>query len=163
MIVFREAVRNDLPVIVDIYNSIVAGRMVTADTEPVTVESRVSWFEEHSSARPLWIVEDADSKTLGWVSLKPFYGRPAYNATKEIAIYLESSCRGKGYGKRILAEAEKRCLTLGVQTLLGFIFSHNEPSIRLFRQAGYTVWGQLPDVAELDGQKRSLSILGKRL
>ncbi|MFN5802122.1 MAG: GNAT family N-acetyltransferase, partial [Burkholderiales bacterium] len=35
----------DLPAIVDIYNSTVASRMVTADTEPVPLESRFMWFK----------------------------------------------------------------------------------------------------------------------
>jgi phosphinothricin acetyltransferase len=38
--VHRLARREDLPVIVDIYNSTIASREVTADTEPVSVQSR---------------------------------------------------------------------------------------------------------------------------
>ncbi|MDZ4938569.1 N-acetyltransferase, partial [Clostridium perfringens] len=50
------AVKEDLPAIVDIYNSTISGRKVTADLEPVTVESRIEWFEEHSNDfRPLWV------------------------------------------------------------------------------------------------------------
>ncbi len=57
----RGATRSDLPQIVEIYNSTIASRMVTADTDPVSVESRVRWFEEHTpDLRPLWVVEDAD-------------------------------------------------------------------------------------------------------
>lgn len=164
MIRFREATRNDLPVIVEIYNTTVAGRMVTADTEPVTVESRVKWFEDHSpESRPLWMVENENGETAGWVSIRSFYGRPAYKATTEIAIYLKPECRGKGYGKAILKEAIDRCRSLGIKTLLGFIFAHNEPSLKLFRQLGFGQWATLPDVAELDGIQRSLIILGKRI
>jgi phosphinothricin acetyltransferase len=54
------ATRGDLPQIVDIYNSTIPSRLVTADTETVSVESRVRWFEEHTpDSRPLWVVEDA--------------------------------------------------------------------------------------------------------
>lgn len=54
---FREAELSDLPRIVEIYNSTIASRMVTADTEPVSVQSRVKWFEEHhSESRPLYII-----------------------------------------------------------------------------------------------------------
>ena len=38
--VHRLARREDLPVIVDIYNSTIASRDVTADMEPITVQSR---------------------------------------------------------------------------------------------------------------------------
>jgi phosphinothricin acetyltransferase len=47
--------------------------------------------------------------------------------------------------------------------LLGFIFAHNEPSLKLFKQLGFEQWAMLPDVAELDGIERSLVILGKRI
>ncbi len=53
-----DATLEDLPTIVEIYNSTIPGRMVTADTEPVTVESREKWFHEHSPTfRPLWIMK----------------------------------------------------------------------------------------------------------
>ncbi|GAE28513.1 putative phosphinothricin N-acetyltransferase [Halalkalibacter wakoensis JCM 9140] len=55
---FRDADLEDLSVIVDIYNSTIPSRMVTADTEPITVNDRLQWFEEHSpTKRPLWVVE----------------------------------------------------------------------------------------------------------
>lgn len=164
MIQFREARLHDLPMIVAIYNTTIAGRMVTADTEPVTVESRVKWFEDHSAvARPLWMVEDESGEAVGWVSIRSFYGRPAYKATTEIAIYLKPECRGKGLGKIVLQEAIDRCRLLGIKTLLGFIFAHNAPSLKLFKQHGFEQWAMLPDVAELDGIQRSLVILGKRI
>ena len=42
----RDADMFDLPVIVDIYNSTIASRMVTADFEPISVENRIQWFNE---------------------------------------------------------------------------------------------------------------------
>ena len=44
---YRNAQLSDLPEIVAIYNSTVAGRMVTADTEEVTVSDKRKWFEAH--------------------------------------------------------------------------------------------------------------------
>jgi phosphinothricin acetyltransferase len=60
--------------------------MVTADTEPVSVESRQRWFDEHNSAnRPLWVIEDKAKEMVGWVSFQSFYGRPAHN-TKGLVV-----------------------------------------------------------------------------
>ncbi len=44
----RDAVETDLARIVEIYNSTIPSRMVTADTEPVSVESRLEWFYKHN-------------------------------------------------------------------------------------------------------------------
>ncbi|HUQ65127.1 MAG TPA: GNAT family N-acetyltransferase [Flavitalea sp.] len=160
---YRHATADDLPVIVKIYNSIIPGRMVTADTEPVSVENRLAWFNAHDEAsRPLWIVME-ENDIIGWVSFQSFYGRPAYKATAELSIYLEENSRGKGYGVKILQYAMDSCEQLHIKTLLGFIFAHNIPSLKLFRKTGFTDWGHFPGVAVLDGIERDLIIVGKRI
>jgi L-amino acid N-acyltransferase YncA len=161
---FRNALQTDLPVIVEIYNSTVAGRMVTADTTPVSIESRQQWFDDHTPDKhPLWIVEDDNKNIIGWVSFQAFYGRPAYDATAEISIYLDPMQRGKGYGKSILQYCIDKAPSFKIKTLLGFIFAHNIPSLQLFLALGFEEWGDLKNVATLDGIERSLKILGKRL
>ncbi|PLS07211.1 GNAT family N-acetyltransferase [Neobacillus cucumis] len=159
----RDAEVNDLPIIVDIYNSTIPGRMVTADLEPVSVESRMQWFNEHSpSFRPLWVVE-TNGEICAWVSFQSFYGRPAYNATAEVSIYIHHDFRGKKLGKFLIQKAIDHCPKVGIKTLLGFIFGHNEPSLKLFTSFGFEKWAHLPNVAELDGVERDLLILGKRV
>ena len=94
----RDALIEDLKGIVEIYNSTISGRMVTADTEPVSIEDRIPWFNEHNSQlRPLWVME-VDGQIAGWLSLQSFYGRPAYKGTVEISIYISEKYRGRGMG-----------------------------------------------------------------
>jgi L-amino acid N-acyltransferase YncA len=176
-LILRDATLADLPAIVEIYNSTVASRKVTADTEPVSVESRVAWFHAHGpQARPLWVAEraagddpdagaavGAAAAIVGWVSFSDFYGRPAYKATAEVSIYLAESARGQGLGKILLQRALAAAPGLRVSTVLGFIFGHNDASMRLFTSFGFTAWGNLPRVAVLDGIERDLIIMGLRL
>lgn len=160
---FRDATLDDLPGIVAIYNSTVPSRLVTADLEPVTVESRLPWFHAHGpKARPLWVVEE-NGAVAAWLSFSDFYGRPAYLRTAEVSIYLDENVRGKGLGKQLLQTAVERAPALGIDTLLGFVFGHNEPSLRLFQRFEFESWGTLPRVAVLDGVERDLVILGRRL
>ncbi|MDR1677169.1 MAG: GNAT family N-acetyltransferase [Deltaproteobacteria bacterium] len=161
---YRNAIETDLEEIVDIYNSTIPSRMVTADTETVSVESKQKWFEQHNSfKRPLWIVENESKGIIGWVSFQSFYGRPAYEATAEVSLYLKTEQRGQGLGKQILQYCINNAPNFGIKTLLGFIFSHNEPSLKLFRYLGFEDWATLPNIAELDGQEYSVKILGKRI
>jgi L-amino acid N-acyltransferase YncA len=163
MLDFRLASFEELPAIVEIYNSTIAGRMVTADTEPVTVASRARWFNDHNAnKRPLWTIYTGN-ELVGWASLQSFYGRPAYDATAELSIYLHEKHRGKGYGAYIIDYVFNSCERLGIKTLLGYIFAHNLPSIRLFEKKGFKVWGHFPRIATLDGIERDLVILGKRV
>lgn len=159
----RDAVSTDLPAIVRIYNSSIAGRMATADTEPVSVESRVRWFAEHEPAkRPLWVAE-AEGAIVGWLSFQSFYGRPAYHATAELSVYVIPEQHRRGVAGTLLARAVDQAPSLGLRTLIGFIFGHNEPSLRLFERFEFERWGLLPGVAQLDGVERDLVIVGRRL
>ena len=164
MLQFRNATIQDLTWIVQVYNQTIPSQMVTADIEPVTVESRYPWFRDHNTqSRPLYVVMLDDHIRIGWVSYQDFYGRPAYQATAEISIYLEETCRGKGFGKMILTTCVEKAASLGIRHLVGFIFAHNLPSLRLFESVGFEKWGFLPDIALLHGKERSLCIVGKHV
>ena len=99
----------------------------------------------------------------GWLSYSSFYGRPAYQATCELSIYLAPEFRGRGLGSLLLCRALEHAPRIQVTTLLGFIFGHNQPSLRLFEKHGFARWGCLPRVAVLDGIERDLIIEGRRV
>ena len=159
----RLAKPEDLPAIVEIYNATIPSRLVTADTEPVSVQSRVPWFEAHvPETRPLWVAE-TDGRIAGWLSFSSFYGRPAYNKTAELSIYVHELFRKQGLGSYFLSTALAHAPSIAVDTLLGFIFGHNAPSLALFERFGFARWGELPQVAALDGVARDLVIVGRRV
>jgi L-amino acid N-acyltransferase YncA len=161
----RNATLEDLDEIVAIYNAAIPGRAATADLEPVTVDSRLPWFREFDPGRrPLWVHCNTTSGHVeGWLSLRSFYGRPAYNATAETGVYTAPSAQRRGVARALLTHAVASAPSLGLRTLLAFVFGHNAPSLALFRGAGYRDWGVLPRVAELDGVERDLIILGLRI
>ncbi len=161
--IIRHATENDLHAIVAIYNASIPNRMATADLEPVSVMSRINWFNNRSPVKhPLWVIE-IGSVIAGWLSFQPFYGRPAYHATAEVSIYIASNYQRRGLGNRLLKEAIRQSPNLGLNTLIGFIFEHNQASLKLFEKFAFERWGHLPGIAELDGVERGLVILGLRV
>ena len=159
----RDATIDDLPSIVAIYNSTVPSRMVTADLEPVSVASRQEWFDEHSPARrPLWVACDG-GQIAGWLSYSSFLSRPAYHPTCEVSIYLAPEHRRCGLGSQLLQRCIDHAPSIKVTSLVGLIFGHNQPSLRLFEKMGFSQWGFLPRVALLDGIERDLVIVGRRV
>ena len=99
----------------------------------------------------------------GWLSLRSFYGRPAYDATVEVAVYVDPAPQRRGIGKTLLDHALANAPALGIRTVLAFVFAHNAPSLALFERAGFAAWGRLPRVAVLDGVERDLAVLGRRV
>ena len=160
----RLATDADLPAIVEIYNSIIPSRMVTADLEPVTVEARRPWLDAHNAkTRPVWIlIDETSGASAGWMSFDTFYARAAYDGTVMIAIYLDEKYRNRGLGQMLLKHAMEIAPSHGIHTILGYIFGHNAPSLKLFDKLGFERWAQLPRVARLDGIERDLIIVGRR-
>jgi L-amino acid N-acyltransferase YncA len=109
-------------------------------------------------------VAEEDGEVVGWLSLGDFWdGRPAYNRTAGIGIYVKEGHRGKGIGRRMLEEVIKRAPDLGLKTLTAGAFAGNELSLRLFERFGFQRWAFFPRVAELDGNEQDLVVLGLKL
>ena len=135
--------------------------MVTAELEPTTIEARLPWFREHSSDQhPFWVVE-SDGRVIGWLDFKKFLPRCAYRGTAEISVYVDDRFRRQGVARRLLEEAIARAPSLGITALVGLIFAHNEPSLKLFERLGFDRWGLLPRIARLDGVERDLIVMGR--
>jgi len=98
---------------------------------------------------------------IGWLDFKKFLPRCAYRGTAEISVYVDEKFRRRGVGQRLLEEAIARAPSLGVTALVGLIFGHNEPSLKLFERLGFERWGFLPGVAQIDGMDRDLVMMGR--
>ncbi|MDR5907775.1 N-acetyltransferase family protein [Franzmannia qiaohouensis] len=159
----RNALERDLARVVEIYNAAVPTRKSTADTQPVSIESRSEWFHKHDPERRPLLVYEKNDEVVAWMSFEDFYGRPAYRHTAELSIYIAPDHQGQHLGRNLLSEAMSLAPTLGVKALVGYVFSHNLPSLGLLQAFGFQEWGRLPDVAEMDGKEFSLCIMGKRV
>lgn len=160
-ITIRDASAADLPAIIDIYNAAIAMRTATAQLEPVTVEDGRDWLTEHShNGHPFWVAE-INEHVAAWLSCKPFLPRCAYRGTVELSVYVDQNFRRRGVARKLLEQAITRGPSLDISAMIGLIFAHNEPSLRLFEQLGFVRWGLLPQVARVDGVKRDLVIVGR--
>lgn len=160
----RDATAADLPAIVDIYNQSIPGGWSTADTAPVAVADRVEWFRKFSpDKRPIWVAE-MDGRVVAWISLSSFYaGRPAYDATAEVSMYIATAYQRRGIGRFLKRRMIGHCPRLGVTTLLSMHFDHNEATRRINESMGFQTVGHLTDIAVIQGQKRGLVISALRI
>jgi L-amino acid N-acyltransferase YncA len=160
----RDAVESDLPAIVAIYNAAIPTRTSTADLEPITVESRRDWFAKFDpKLRPIWVLE-VEHEIAAWIGLTSFYaGRPAYDATAEVSIYVAPPYHRQGYGTMLVRRLIEHCPDLGVTTLLAMYFDHNQASQQMFERLGFQSMGHLTEIAVMDGVKRGLIIAVRRV
>ncbi len=149
--------------IIEIYNASIPGRRSTADLEPVTVDARDAWFAEHEQPhRPLWVAE-RDGAIVGWLSLSDYYPRAAYRATAEVGVYVAPEAQRTGVGDGSSAMRSTSHPRWACARSCGSHFAANPGSVRLAERAGFSSWGLLPRVTELDGERLDVAILGLEL
>jgi phosphinothricin acetyltransferase len=160
----REATEADLPFIVDIYNQSIPAGWSTADTQPIVVADRVEWFRKFDPVkRPIWVAE-VDGQVVATVYLSSFYaGRPAYDATAEVSMYIATAHQRQGIGRRLKQWVIEQCPRLGVTTLLSMHFDHNEATRRINECLGFQQLGHLTEIAVVRGLKRGLIISALRI
>jgi phosphinothricin acetyltransferase len=160
----RDATEADLPAIVDLYNQSIPGGWSTADTQPIAVEDRVEWFRKFDPARrPIWVAE-VESTVVAVSYLSSFYGgRPAYDATAEVSLYIATAYQRLGIGRRFKRWVIEQCPRLGVTTLLSMHFDHNEATRRINDSLGFRPMGHLTEIAVVQGHKRGLVIAALRI
>lgn len=160
----RDATEADLPAIVDIYNQSIPAGWSTADTKPIAVADRVEWFRKFDPARrPIWMAE-INGEIVAVTYLSSFYGgRPAYDATAEVSVYVATAHQRRGIGRGLKRFVIRECPRLGVTTLLSMHFDHNEATRRINESLGFQQVGHLPEIAVVQGQARGLVISALRI
>jgi phosphinothricin acetyltransferase len=133
----RLAKPDDRAAIDAIYNHYVRTSTCTYAEEPEPDEVRRAWFDAHGERHPITVLERA-GEVLGWASLSPWKDRSGYRFTCELSVYLRDDARGRGHGRRLLADLIERATALGYHVIIGGISSDQAPSIRLHERMGFT-------------------------
>ena len=138
----RSATAEDVAAITAIYNQAVTDTTASFDLEPKSLEQRMAWFTGHGPRHPV-IVAEVSGQVVGWGSLSPYSERPAYDATVEISIYIDSSWHRRGIGaalgEQLIASARK----IGLHAIIARICTENEASLRMTRNLGFADAGVL--------------------
>ena len=145
MINVRPAIPDDLPAITEIYNEAVLTTTATFDTETTTVAERQTWFKAHDSCYPVLVAEENDL-VYGWASLSRWSPKIGYAGTVEVSLYVGSSFRGQGIGKKLMAAILAEGGSSGHHTVLARIVEGNAISIGLHEAFGFELVGVIREV-----------------
>jgi L-amino acid N-acyltransferase YncA len=162
--VIRLARATDLPAIVAVYNEAIATGQSTADTQPVSVEDRRVWFEEHHpDAHPIFVA-DVDGLVVGWCSLSAYRpGRQALRFTAEVSYYVAQAHQRRGIGTALLNQAIAACPRLRIKRVFAILLESNAASRELLRSLRFDQWGFLPKVADFDGRETGHVYFGRQV
>jgi len=96
------------------------------------VEGRREWVHAaFSGANIRFGVAELDGAIAGWLSFREFSSAfVLIMAPSKISVYVSEQVRRRGVARKLLAEAGGARAQLGMHSLVGLIFSNNEPSLR---------------------------------
>lgn len=138
MFIVRQALRQDVPAILEIYNEAVLNTTASADYEPHSLESRYAWFEEHErEGYPIFVALNEADEVVGWSALNRYRERYGYRFATENSIYIHPAWRGRGVGKLLMPPLIEAARAKGLHAILAGISGDNEVSLKLHAQFGF--------------------------
>ncbi len=150
----RPGTRSDLPAIVAIYNHYVTETAVTFEVEPVRVEDRSKWFDEHAGPGPhrLVVAAEPDGDVVGWATTSPFHPRAGYATTVESSVYCRADRLGRGIGARLYASLFAAIEAEDVERIVAGIALPNPASVALHQRFGFRPVGTFTRVGRKHGR-----------
>ena len=146
MVQIREALRADLPQMLDIYNDLILHTTAVYSFEPHTLEMRTEWFQtKQDQGFPILVAAD-ENIILGFATFGPFRSWPGYKHTVENSVYVTANARGKGIGKLLLQQLIEHAKKLKMHAIIAGIDADNEISIHLHKNFGFTEVAHLKEV-----------------
>ncbi len=161
IISIRLASIHDTPSIVDIYNQGIRNR-----NNAILDEIELDRYTEEFSTRdlvefPIYLAIKNDS-ILGWISISPYRAnRRAYSKSKEVSFYIDNQYVGKGIGSQLLQYVINSRTDIMFDSLFAILIANNQPSISLLKKFGFSLWGYMPKVLDMDGSRNDALIYGK--
>jgi ribosomal protein S18 acetylase RimI-like enzyme len=124
------------------------------------------WTEAVAAGRlAVWAALDGADRVVGTVSLAfAFPGKPNSRHRAELVkLMVHREARGRGVGRRLLTVAEEAASAAGI-TLLHLDTETDSPAEHLYRSAGWTRAGVIPDyAADPGGVLRPTTLYYKRV
>jgi L-amino acid N-acyltransferase YncA len=159
-LVVRDASLADSEAISAIYNTAIAERGSTFETEPRVAED----FSARIDAErfPLLVAETSGA-LIGWAGLSSYSDRPCYAGIGECSVYVAPEARGRGVGTALAEALASRAERSGFHKLLGKLFTDNVASIRLVERCNFSPVGTHRRHGQLDGEWRDVLVVERLL
>lgn len=142
----RDARTQDAAAIAAIYNEQVRGTTVTFEVTDVDTAGMALRIVEVQARGLPWMALDVAGALAGYAYATPWKLRAAYARTVETSIYLASTARGRGLGKRLYVALLDRLRALDVHVAIAGIALPNDASVALHEALGFAQVGVFREV-----------------
>lgn len=142
----RNAVPDDLPVILAIYNDVIKNSTAVYCDDPVSLEDRQAWYFAHQAQGYPVLVAEQQGVVVGYACFSDFRSYPGYRFTVEHSVHLAENYRGQGIGTKLVAALLPLASALGKHVMVAAIDAANLGSIRFHQRLGFKEVGRLPGV-----------------
>ncbi|WP_367319483.1 GNAT family N-acetyltransferase [Streptomyces sp. HUAS ZL42] len=151
----------------DLLLDVVDGGASVGFLAPLDRAAAVAWWKERVAAvaagqLAVWVAQDGDL-AVGTVSLALPDKPNSRHRAELVKLMVRRGARGEGLGRRLLTAAEESAVASGV-TLLHLDTETDSPAEHLYRSAGWTRAGVIPDyAASPDGVLRPTTLYYKHV
>lgn len=149
-ITVRDAIDDDLPVIVELLNAWIVTRTYEYRDSPHSIEQRRAWLDEQRSRGfPVLVAEGATSDVLGFATYDDFrdsIARPGYRFTVEHTIQVFESAWGLGVGRLLMERLVEHAVSAGAHVMVGAIDASNTASLAFHARLGFVETARMPEV-----------------
>jgi len=143
-VAIRQATVQDIPRILEIYAPYVENTAISFEYIVPSLEAFTQRFLGITAEFP-WLVWEENGTILGYAYGSRPFERAAYQWNAEASIYLCPEAKGKGIGKKLYAELEKRLQQQGYKKVYAIITTANEASVAFHKAAGYRHTATFPN------------------
>jgi phosphinothricin acetyltransferase len=161
--IIRDAVEGDIPVITDIFNSVIDSSNSVYREERVPQSERLEWLRDKRSHGYPIIVVELDGIVVAYGGFGSFRAAQGYRLTVEHTIHVAEAYRKRGIGRAILSDLITRAKEGGYHLMIGAIDSENVGSIKLHEDFGFTECARIKDAAFKNGKYLTLVLMEKNL
>lgn len=159
-LVIRPATRADMPAIVGIYNWAVNQTFATIDSEPLSQEEAIEWWDTRTG-RALTLVADEDGIVAGWASLLPWKQR-GFEIVEDL-VYVDPLYQRRGVGRQLLTRLLEEARSTGCRTIVASVAADNVSGLRLHQSLGFEVVGTLRNAAYKFGRWMDITLVQRSL
>ena len=155
----REAIEDDLPAMLVIYNDIIINTTAVWHEEPHTLAMRQEWFNQRKQQGFPIFVATENTQIMGFSTIGPFRPWHGYRYTVENSVYVATESRGKGIARLLMPPIIDAARELKLHAIVAGIEATNTISIALHNKFGFVEVAHFKEVGFKFGRWMDLKFL----